>query len=507
MPDATPPSRSRRRVFIAAGVAVVVALAGAGAAVAFLGSPAHGAGDPTSAATAFVNAVHSKRLASMGNMIAPTEVQTVTAQGGSLALPSPEFSPDQAFQGASQKLWEGVTIDVEDLGFTSVAIAEGVQRVEWTEGSISVDVEAEAMKEFLIASQDASDNMLLQLMGASAFSGTTALPVGAIDAMVKEFSSSLPVTVTAQEMASQLAFPPFVVTVEEQGRWYVSVAMTLAEYAFAAASALNPALEHGSTIPDDERATFSTPEAAGEGFTQALQVALETGSLTELAKVLPKAESRLFSVYGPALMGAASDASGSKATLEALTFSPEDTEGDWAWLAIQDFALAAPSGGGVHLTRTDPDTYSLVAGPDAAEQATASITATGTEEWKIAYSAMGPDGLNAGEATIRLVPESLSVDVAIDAGGAENRTRLELTDDCVSIEGAASPMGAQQMCRDADPTVAEIVDGFNALRRLVPGLPRPERILGLAAVQSEGSWNVSLGSSVLGWYKAVFATP
>ncbi|MDR1152337.1 MAG: hypothetical protein LBK72_07675, partial [Bifidobacteriaceae bacterium] len=318
-PDPSPRRLRRRRTWIIAGaVAAAVVLAGGGTAAALLAASSlpHGASSPEGAVTAFVKAVQSKRLPAMGFMLAPSEVGLIRQAMADVrptdGAPSP--SPDQA--EALAAAWDSVTIDTSGMETSSEQIAEGVAVVTLTSGSITIDADTAAVGRLIDTAGAASG----PLAGLS-----SDLPATEAEEALADLADSLPYTITAADIADDAGFLPRLVAVEEEGKWYVSAAMSLAELVFANAATDNPALQRGTPLSAAERGEFTDAEGAADQFVTGLSEAIGSGDVRALAAALPTAEARLLAVYGPAVWG--SDGVPGAVTVDALSFTPVSDDG------------------------------------------------------------------------------------------------------------------------------------------------------------------------------------
>jgi hypothetical protein len=327
-----------------------------------------------------------------------------------------------------------------------------------------------------------------------------------IDELVREITADMPLTATVSEMEAELGFSPFLVSVYEEGKWFLSLSMTLAEYIFSAASLDNPSLSHGTTLTPEERVSFDSPEGAAAGLKNAISDTLATGNPRELAKTLTEAEGRLVAVYGPAIWGEGFGAV--PIQLDTLEFSTLNQTTDAARLSIEDLVLSLSGAGTIRLNRETPDRY--VAAIESilgdSEQARASLEATGTERWLIEFG-LSMFGYST-EGTIEAVvhPDLVSFDITVAAGG-EPTTDLHVTMDaeCLEVDDRINSDGPEGFCAD-DMGMDKTFSMFESIRSALPGLPRPEGVFGVTAVNVHGSWNVSLIGSLIGLGGA-FATP
>lgn len=98
---------------------------------------------------------------------------------------------------------------------------------------------------------------------------------------------------------------PFVMAVKQSGRWYVSPSYTIAEYAAAADGSAGAAAGNGAI----DTTHFASPEAAVDGFLDAVSDSVRTASLTPVAKALPSYYGQLVATYPELFQSGSSDGS------------------------------------------------------------------------------------------------------------------------------------------------------------------------------------------------------
>ena len=296
-PPWPPAKRGRRKGLIAAATAVALVLVGGGAfAAVMLGGGVAGSATPDEAATAFIESLVTLDSSKITATIAPSELAWFTE-----ALDAPGDCQDQLDpQDLSQTFEDlkgALEITINDLEIESSQLVTSVNRSVITGGSIRLDIAKDQ--------EDALVNAILKVMDMSSeldelFSGYPAAQPSAAQ-LKRELAGAFPVEAPLSRMLDELGIGDlFVVTVEEGGKWYTSVSMTAAQYVWEATGQSNQDLR--DPIPGSEMTSYATPEEAAEGYISAIQAFATDLDIYELAKHVDVAESRLYSVYGPAML-------------------------------------------------------------------------------------------------------------------------------------------------------------------------------------------------------------
>jgi hypothetical protein len=471
--EAIPPKRKKRGALVAAAVVVALVVAG-GAAYAVLGlRGGGGAGSPEDAAEALLQDLTSLDYAKVVAHVAPSE-QTLLEPAAELA----EEQVDQTDQGKqAQAIWNDIkaalTIEFKELTFSSTNLAEGVDRTAVTGGTISLDADTAKLTTAVLD--------LYDLAAESA--GGSYLDVGELsESDVREqIEGFFPVTKGVDDLASAAGLDDlFLVTVEEDGKWFTSVSMTAAQYAYESAGLDNANL--GDPIPDGEMKGGSNPEQALENLTAALRAAGNTGDLRELAKALPVAESRLLAVYGPAIAEEAGGLDlGGLSALEKLTGTKHSDVAGHARITI-DSLIVSPL---VELTRAE-NVWSLVAGDDYSKL-TLTLTQASDKEWQIDGTSTSEwNGEETFDGSIE-VPEKGVFDLRIST--SEGDVSMTVKDGCVAYEagGFAEDLCGSELGFDLEDTP------LNQIEKL----PDLKALLALSAVKGAGGdWYISPTASL-----------
>jgi hypothetical protein len=276
-------------------MAAALILIGSGTAAAILlgnGTP-RGAATPEEAVAKFVDAVSAKRLTAAAGMVAPSDVDLFTGVAGAAVANGTAASASPEQTKALTDLWDCVSLDVTGLRFNSVPLAEGVQRIEFVAGAVTVDADPAQLASAFRRAAEASPALERQGIGPGA--------AEELDQTIDRIGAALPYSITADDAAQAAGFTPAVVAVAEGGKWYVSPSMTLAEIAFEFAHKEMGQLTRGDALNDGERVASDSAEAAATAFLAALEQTVAGSDLRALAGALPLAEARALAVYGSAL--------------------------------------------------------------------------------------------------------------------------------------------------------------------------------------------------------------
>ncbi|MDR2454842.1 MAG: hypothetical protein LBD51_10085 [Bifidobacteriaceae bacterium] len=276
-----------------AAAALVVATAGIWTLTALSGGGG-GAASPQAAVTALLDDLAGLDFPKAISRLAPSERATAQPWIDQIAETLPAPKPNPASLKAFAQLQRALQIEFADLEFASQTLAEGVVREAVTAGQVTIDADTAALAGAICdgIDQSADPGKARALLGIGAATTRAELQT--------RLDNALPITKSVADLAKSAHLPGlFAVTVKEEGRWYTSPSMTLAQYAFEAAGGANQDL--GQTIPADQMTGAGSPEDAIGLLAAALDDAAAAGDLRQVAKALPLAESRLLAVYGPAL--------------------------------------------------------------------------------------------------------------------------------------------------------------------------------------------------------------
>ena len=259
------PSRRRRRMgsMVAAGGVAATLFVGVLAIGSFVGSGG-GSDSPEGAVRQLASAVsHGDPLAA-ADVLAPEEVRSLDGTVNAATKRAQELT---LVQNASAPL-SGLDLSVDNLGLSTQSLGDGYAKVTVDGGTISAHTDkakfSPLMQKVL---RDSGDN------SASADLST---------------------------LAQGENLPTFVVTVQHDGHWYVSVAYTTLEY-IREVNHL-PAADFGSGVRAEATLGADTPDAAVTGALQALS----TGNWSKLIALAPPDEIPVYD-YRAAILQLAAD--------------------------------------------------------------------------------------------------------------------------------------------------------------------------------------------------------
>ncbi|HWJ83811.1 MAG TPA: hypothetical protein VNR62_00190, partial [Cellulomonas sp.] len=300
--------RTRRRLWIGL-VATAVVLVGGGALAAYLMvfSKLDGAPTPEAAVTQLVEGVAHKDGVAVYGSIAPSEIDGF----GPLLSTSTGSADDEENRKKLLRVLDALDVDLTGLDVDVEPIGDGLAKVTFVGGTLSVDGDA---SEVVDALSDVYDPAMGGLEGLSGESTEQMW-----DEARAQVDEALPWSVDAADLTWQTEAGmqrPFLVAVHERGGWYVSPLMTLGEYVTVSSGG-----ERGAMPTAAEQTGSATAEEAGSAFAGAVTDLLG-GDATALAAALPPAEARFVSVYVSRWVADA-HWSASSATVDEATFVPE----------------------------------------------------------------------------------------------------------------------------------------------------------------------------------------
>jgi hypothetical protein len=502
-----PVKKSKKRVaLIAGGTAVALALAGGGFfAVRALTGAAGGAGSPEEAAQELFESIAALDFEALASHVAPSERTLVSRLANAWSNADAEEEIDQDIKDAWNAIKESLTIELTDMEFSEEELVEGVNRTVLEHASLDLDADtaalAGAIMDLIDAWDEASGGALFEVEGLDDLAYLDE------DTLEDALDDVFPVSKDVEDLVDDMGLDElFVVTVEEDGKWYTSVSMTVAQYAWEEAGFSDSDLS--DPITADERPEFDSPEASTAGLFEAWNDLASGGDIREFAAVLPEAESRLLAVYGPALVSE-DDLEYVASLIEFSDFEGTalKTDGDLATVAIDNLVatLAAPDTDlSVTWTR-DGDTISLAgeyedywgdytdfelnwAYPDSR---TYDFTVTIEQPYSTvdaqAQLSIPADGELSGEFT----GSYEGYDYTEEVSGS-----FTYADGCAYVEFESDGAGGDQEVCLSD---LGLDDSYNdLLAEYLTELPDPAEILSMTAIKgADGNWNTSLVASNL----------
>lgn len=236
------PMRNRRRIGV---IAAVTALVGAGSftTYSFLGASSHGgAATPQEAVTTFVDAIDHEDLVGMIDVTVPEEVGVLRASIDSITADAKRIGLlGESFDSSGVR---GVDISIGDLTLDTNFLEGGLAVVTATGGTLNTSFDPQSFP---------FGDKVRALIGESPHA--------------EESSSTLGLTEP----------PALLMTVERDGRWYVSVEYTIAEYARRAANWDMPGAVTRTPVG------FDSPDAAATAFFDRLSAFDLQGALDTFA--------------------------------------------------------------------------------------------------------------------------------------------------------------------------------------------------------------------------------
>ncbi len=297
----------RRRVLVPVAIVSVIAIALGGGYWALVGSKLGGASSPEAAADKLVSSIRDFDPVALYGSLAPSEVDEFTQSVKKLADAHPKKGGVDSSKELSA-LRSALSITTTGTAYRTDKLAEGVERVMWTKGSIELsgsgekvaEVESDVIEPYLASS--------LERVGSS----PTEIARQKSE-LHQSLLSGIHLPTTLKASNSSLG----IIAVQEGNGWYVSPILTyidLTYRAYASLSAVAPDTLNvvkpqsfldsgfaektdsenlGSTVVPAEK--FDTPNAAAE----ALVTAAARVDSQSLAATMPLPERRLLSIYGP----------------------------------------------------------------------------------------------------------------------------------------------------------------------------------------------------------------
>lgn len=331
----TPPRKSRKKAIIAGAVAGGVLLLGGGSVAAYqmFFSKLGGAESPDQAAVRLVEGFADKDMVAMYGVLSPAEIEHSRTNLDAWLSEVEDLGGDAIDYEA---LLDTLSLEVEGLEIEVENIEEGLAKVYFTDGSMTIDADEE-----LLATEVAK--VATDLVGNPMFADYQGLmgPIPSEEEMksqlLTELEGTFPVTVTTAEM--QVADDaPFVMAVEEEGSWYVSPYLTLGEYAMVESDQTRGTL---ASIKDAQG--FDSPEAAAVGMTDAAAAFATTGDMSSLVNAMPLAERRLLALY---VAPSASEFSGEEMPFEITSkeFRTRSEDKGVAEVVFENFTISIDDG-------------------------------------------------------------------------------------------------------------------------------------------------------------------
>jgi hypothetical protein len=309
-----------RKLLIA--VVSVLAVAAAGFAVVNLrGGGGAGASSPEAALDQFFGAVADEDVIGVLEEMAPAERDAMVSwfRGLESNLSDLGVIEDVDLNGVG-----GADLEIEDLESRVEEVMPGVSRVYVTGGELSVATEPESVP---------VGEVLEDLIEANG---------GEVD--IDRVSDELDFDDLADEAEDSGDEPLFLVATEQDGRWYLSLSYTIAEYA---------RLDAGVDPPDPGEAVEPQGAASAEEAAREFLTATADLDVERMISLLPPDEMGALQAYAPLFLEDAEEAveemrveDGFEASVEGLEFDTRDVEGG---------TRVVPRAGTLEITTDDGD--------------------------------------------------------------------------------------------------------------------------------------------------------
>lgn len=338
-----PPDRKSRKGLVI-GTAVVggVLLIGGGAYAAnqMFFSKVAAAKSPEDAAIKLIEGIADKDALSIYGSLSPAEFDSLKPQIEQLkGLYGDGDTADLA--ASYTALIDSLDLELTDLEVSVETIDKGIAKVSISKGSLVIGGDTEKIAGALgDAMTSTLESPAFRSLAGSAVAGglpsADDLAEMKIEAK-KELDNVLPHTVTAADLSFEGA-NGFLMAVEENGSWYVSPYLTIAEYIF---------VETGKTTRGSLPATpasFATPADAATGLSDAVFDFARTGNFEGLVAALPLAERRLMALYvDPEFEGLGAEMD--VLTIVSNTFKVREEKGNRAKVDFDNYVLKVEESG------------------------------------------------------------------------------------------------------------------------------------------------------------------
>lgn len=347
-----PVRRSRRGLVVGGAVAAGVLVLGGGAwaAKTLIFDKISGSSTPEEAVVKLVDSAAEKDILAMYGSLSPAEVSHLKTQYDSFAATAEGNEEYGSLLESYQSILDAVSLDVTGLNVSSESIGDGVAKVYVTDGKFTLDGDSEKLATEVseLFSEIAASNLSGGMMGQLP---PLEFPDEAeMKAEIKKgLDESLPATADVKDLEAS-GEQAFVVAVEEEGAWFVSPYLTIAEYVLDSTGGTRGTLPAASSIK-----TFDSPTAAASGLVDAAIAYAKSGNPHDLAVALPLAERRLASMYLPSHDG--TDLAG--LSLESNTFAERSKDGSSAKVVFDKFALTVTEQGATSRVTLDGSCFSL----------------------------------------------------------------------------------------------------------------------------------------------------
>lgn len=336
-----PQRTSRRGVIVGVSVAAGALLLGGGAYAAneLIFSKLGGAETPDAAVTQLVEGLAAKDSIAIYGSLSPAEIDQTRAQLDSFTAAAEAYDEYEDIAADYGRIIDALDIELSGLTLSTEPVAQGVTKVYLTGGELTVDADVDAIADAIV---DVYSGVLESSLIQQIDPYSTPQPPSEVRAeIVEDLGRELPATVSTSDLQFQ-GDDAFLVAVEEDGSWYVSPYLTVAEYAYLDGG-LGP--QRGS-LPDPAAVQdFGSPEEAAAGLTDAVVEYVRSGDIDTLVNVLPLAERRVLALYATGDEFAGVGDGVDVVTLLSNTFATDSVKDGIARVVFDGFALRVDADG------------------------------------------------------------------------------------------------------------------------------------------------------------------
>lgn len=290
---------------VAGGAALVVAIATV--TWVTVSNTFSGSSSPQAAVEKLIGGATELDPLALFTSLAPSEISTFRPAVEQLRSISGDVAGVD-YDALAKELMDAADITLEGLKFETEYIMDDVAIVRLTAGVITVDGDSDRLAATLTELNREQMTMQYRAWGYSSREIEDRID-DFEDSLADQLYRELPFEFDVYDVVDEFDYyglpSPIAVVVVKEGGWYVSPMLTSAEASFAQLSyaaerwGYSDVPRRGRSIV--EAARFDTPQAALEGAAAAVERFTDNGRIEGLAAVLPLAERRLLSIYGPAV--------------------------------------------------------------------------------------------------------------------------------------------------------------------------------------------------------------
>ncbi len=341
-----PPARRRPHKKLVIGLvagATVVVLAIVGAVI-WVDSFFGGSASPEAAADKALRSAAGLDAVGLFSSLAPSEVAGLR-DAFETAGKAPADDSDADYLATLQAFQDSTDIALDGLVYETESLTEDVAIAYLVNGTITIDGDADAMAASLIGLGSQGTTAVLAGYGYSEADISEEL-ADAETQLAAQIADQLPIVWDIGAMVAEARtdrgtpVSPFAVVTVNEGGWYVSPLLSLAELQLVNNGYnTDAALLRGTRVVDAQ--TFATPEDAASGAMSAMEEFFAFGDLDAIASVMPLPERRLVSIYGGLWIDEEWWRSNNSGTLTVQALDVTSTEdGDRASLDVADLVFS-----------------------------------------------------------------------------------------------------------------------------------------------------------------------